>query len=134
MLYGRTSYNPLSRFVSEIPDELIDEELAYAPRTDYGRGSYYSSSPRTYISNSQTVPQEPRRRAPEGFGTPATPKAPAKQGLDFKEGDRVFHGTFGAGEILSAKQMGADVLYEVIFDKVGTKKLMGTYARLKKLL
>jgi hypothetical protein len=30
--------------------------------------------------------------------------------------------------------MGADVLYEVVFDKVGTKKLMGTYARLRKLL
>jgi hypothetical protein len=30
--------------------------------------------------------------------------------------------------------MGADVLYEVIFDKAGTKKLMGTYARLKKLI
>jgi hypothetical protein len=29
--------------------------------------------------------------------------------------------------------MGADILYEVMFDKVGTKKLMGSYAKLKKL-
>ena len=50
-----------------------------------------------------------------------------------KEGDRVSHITFGIGEILSVKPMGADVLYEVVFDKVGTKKLMGTYARLKKI-
>ena len=134
MLYGRTSYNPLSRFVSEIPDELIDEELAYAPRADYGHGSYYSSAPRSYITNSQVTTPEPKRRAPESYGAPTAPKPAAKQGLDFKEGDRVFHGTFGAGEILSAKPMGADVLYEVIFDKAGTKKLMGTYARLKKLL
>ena len=42
------------------------------------------------------------------------------------------HPIFGAGEILSAKQMGGDILYEIMFDKVGTKKLMATYAKLKK--
>ena len=40
--------------------------------------------------------------------------------------------TFGEGEILSVKPMGADVLYEIAFEKVGTKKLMATYAKLKK--
>ena len=40
---------------------------------------------------------------------------------------------FGDGEILSAKPMGNDVLYEVIFDNVGTKKLMGNFARLTKI-
>jgi DNA helicase-2/ATP-dependent DNA helicase PcrA len=49
------------------------------------------------------------------------------------EGDRVSHITFGEGEVLSVKPMGADILYEVSFDKVGTKKLMATYAKLKKL-
>ena len=48
-------------------------------------------------------------------------------------GDRVYHATFGEGELISVKRMGADWLYEVIFDKVGTKKLMATYAKLKKL-
>ena len=51
----------------------------------------------------------------------------------FSEGDRVSHMTFGEGEIISVKPMGADVLYEISFDKVGTKKLMATYAKLKKL-
>jgi DNA helicase-2/ATP-dependent DNA helicase PcrA len=51
----------------------------------------------------------------------------------FKPGDRVKHHSFGEGEILSARQMGADVLYEVMFDKVGTKRLMATYARLQKI-
>ena len=41
--------------------------------------------------------------------------------------------TFGEGEILSVTSMGADNLYEVMFDKVGTKKLMASYARLKKI-
>ena len=67
------------------------------------------------------------------FGAQSSPTPAPKGNLTLKEGDRVSHITFGTGEILSAKPMGADVLYEVIFDKVGTKKLMGTYARLKKI-
>jgi len=51
----------------------------------------------------------------------------------FAPGDRVRHMTFGEGEILSVRPMGADVLYEVVFEKVGTKKLMATYAKLKKI-
>ena len=63
--------------------------------------------------------------------TPA-PKKPTG-GVKLAPGDRVRHMTFGEGEILSAKPMGQDILYEVAFDRVGTKKLMGTYARLTKL-
>lgn len=128
MLYGRTSCNPISRFVTEIPTRLINEELAYAPRTDNRPRTYFSSSGDSYGGYSQRSRTEKSPFAQE-------PKpAPSRQGLDFKEGDRVYHVTFGPGEILSARPMGADVLYEVVFDKVGTKKLMGTYAKLKKLL
>ena len=42
------------------------------------------------------------------------------------------HITFGTGTVLSAKEMGADILYEIAFDIAGTKKLMATYAKLKK--
>jgi DNA helicase-2/ATP-dependent DNA helicase PcrA len=52
---------------------------------------------------------------------------------DLAPGDRVLHATFGEGEILSVKPMGADRLFEVMFDTAGTKKMMGTYAKLKKL-
>lgn len=48
-------------------------------------------------------------------------------------GDRVSHFTFGAGTILSVREMGSDILYEIAFDSVGTKKLMATYAKLKKI-
>ena len=49
------------------------------------------------------------------------------------EGDRVSHRVFGEGEIFSVKPMGADILYEVVFDNAGTKKLMGSFAKLKKI-
>ena len=125
MLYGRTSYNPISRFVGEIPEELIEKDV---PKS-FARNDY---APRTYISNSQTVAQ-PNRKPAGVFGAQSNASAAPKGNLTLKEGDRVSHISFGEGEILSAKPMGADVLYEVVFDKVGTKKLMGTYARLKKL-
>ena len=48
-------------------------------------------------------------------------------------GDRVKHMTFGEGTVLSAKPMGSDILYEIAFDSAGTKKLMATYAKLKKI-
>ena len=47
-------------------------------------------------------------------------------------GDRVKHPAFGIGDVISAKQMGSDILYEVVFENVGTKKLMATYAKLTK--
>ena len=124
MLYGRTSRNPISRFVGEIPDSLIEKDIPFAQR-----GANY---PRTYISDSQDTGYSYKPKKTTGlFASENKPKP--KGDLTLKEGDIVSHITFGRGEILSARPMGADVLYEVIFDKVGTKKLMGTFARLKKI-
>ncbi len=115
----RTACNPLSRFVEEIPQHLIEEDV---PSYSYG---YVPQRPKVYISSA-----EPTNRN-DFFAD--KPKARPTARLDLKAGDRVRHMSFGEGEILSARQMGADVLYEVIFDRVGTKKLMGTYAKLQKL-
>lgn len=122
MLYGRTSCNPMSRFVEEIPTELIEEEIPYTP--------IYDRQPKTYYSVS-----EPQSRNDSGFTlfTPPPAKREASKAPMLREGDRVLHLTFGEGEILSVRPMGSDTLYEVVFDRVGTKKLMGNYARLKKL-
>ncbi len=131
MLYGRTSCNPISRFVGEIPEEDIEREMP--PQRSYGdyNSSYgYSNTriPRTYINERQSTPTQQKKNL-FGGDSNTSPKGD----LTLREGDRVRHITFGEGEILSAKPMGADVLYEVVFDKVGTKKLMGTFARLKKI-
>ena len=123
MLYGRTSYNPPSRFVEEIPAELLREE------SSEGYGPYSRMAPRTYISSST----ERRPLAEEGGFSLMKPRAASPKSERLKEGDRVLHLTFGEGEVLSVRPMGSDELYEVTFDRVGTKKLMGNYARLKKL-
>ncbi len=125
MLYGRTSYNPMSRFVGEIPARLID-------RVDENKTRYFTETsvpkPKSYIAQSTFNSEKVTVNKPL-FG-----KAPVgASGAAFKEGDIVTHMSFGRGEILSVKPMGADTLYEVAFDKVGTKKLMATYAKLKKV-
>ena len=139
LLYGRTTYNPLSRFVSEIPSGLIEKFEEAPVRNPYSQQPVF----KTYYSESQNkAPATARQTSPAGNyavrkPTPTpTPTPAAAQGGKrevFAPGDRVRHMTFGEGEILSVKNMGADVLYEVMFDKVGTKKLMATYAKLRKI-
>ncbi len=151
LLYGQTQYNPVSRFVSEIPDELIDEIPlddgygSYSPRSGMYGGSQ-NGTPKVYYSEKQKVTTINKPNYSAGYsagagvgdritvGKPISAPIPQKSGSPtLSEGDRVRHMTFGDGEILSAKKMGADIMYEVMFDKVGTKKLMGTYAKLKKI-
>ncbi len=119
MLYGRTQFNPESRFLKEIPEQLIERERS---PYDKPKKPVYSYSDNNYKPVYDTLTIN------------AKPKAPINAGAQVLEaGDRVYHATFGEGDIISAKKMGADWLYEVVFDKVGTKKLMGTYAKLKKM-
>ncbi|MBQ9086947.1 MAG: UvrD-helicase domain-containing protein [Clostridia bacterium] len=127
MLYGRTSYNPVSRFVEEIPAELLREEPTYGSAP-----SGYDRGPRTYFSASPSE-RTPLAKEDGGFTLMKKVVPNEKKTVTLREGDRVLHLTFGEGEILSVRPMGSDVLYEVMFDRVGTKKLMGNYARLKKL-
>lgn len=132
MIYGRTSYNPVSRFVEEIPKELICDDT---PRQGFTSSP---DKPKVYYSSVGT--QSSQKTASSGIGDTVTigkklfvPQGSAAKEI-FKEGDRVSHITFGEGEVISVKPMGSDILYEIMFDKVGTKKLMATYARLKKVL
>ncbi len=123
MLYGRTQFNPESRFLKEIPEELIERERS---PYDKPKKSLYSYSDSSFsarpVYDTLTINAAPKKSAPASS---------AKEVLS--AGDRVFHASFGEGDILSVKRMGADWLYEVVFDKVGTKKLMATYAKLKKI-
>ena len=121
MLYGKTSVNELSRFVKEIPKELIKEDK---PKSYSNAGGYYSK-PQQQTYGARVYFSEQASAAPRA-------QSQAKPEV-FSVGDRVSHATFGEGEIFSARAMGNDVLYEVIFDRVGTKKLMGNFARMKKI-
>lgn len=121
MLYGRTQFNPESRFLREIPESLIARE-----RSPYDKPQKAVNS---YMDRSFDKPQYDTLTISAAQRKPAV----SAQKDVLEAGDRVFHATFGEGDLISVKRMGADWLYEVVFDKVGTKKLMATYAKLKKM-
>ena len=120
MLYGRTQFNPESRFLKEIPEQLIAKEKSPYDRPKKPLYSFSESS-QSRQADTLTIGSIAKKAAPSA----------AKEVLE--AGDRVLHATFGEGDIISVKRMGADWLYEVVFDKVGTKKLMASYAKLKKM-
>ncbi len=129
MLYGRTSVNPVSRFVEEIPESLIHEDAPYIPEYDRRPKVYFHAEDDSYMQRSSS-----ESKYDSGFTIMKKPTPTAPEGVKLLcEGDRVRHFTFGEGEIMSVRPMGSDVLYEVTFDRVGTKKLMGNYAKLKKI-
>ena len=119
MTYGRTQYNPESQFIGEIPEEL---------RVTVGEYKKKPAQPATYVTRGGVDPNSYATR----YGG-IQPKAAPTQTATFSAGDQVMHPMFGKGLILSATKMGADTLYEVAFDTVGTKKLMATFAKLTKV-
>ena len=140
-MYGRTQFNAPSRFIEDIPAEYINEEEEYeknnAPdgRVPF-RASFDEEGNVTYSSRQMRAPSaRPRASAMSRDKLTVNQTAAPKRtsGEIFEPGTRVLHPVFGEGEIISAKVMGADRLYEVVFDRVGTKKLMGSYAKLRKV-
>ena len=119
MLFGRTTANRVSRFVSEIPAEHIRSSI---PK-NYG----YSERPKpSFQSGAFGARQSPARTAPEArkpaFSAPTGSSKPAQAA--FAAGDSVRHTAFGDGEILKMTPMGGDFLVEIRFEKIGMKKLM----------
>ena len=107
MIFGQTSYNRISRFVEELPEECL----------------HSLESPRRASVISDRVIASPKRKADSR--TPDISIArPAVSGLpDLKKGDMIRHTAFGSGMVLSVKPMGGDALIEVAFSE-GTKRLM----------
>lgn len=117
MTYGRTQYNPESQFIAEIPEELRITIGDYKKKPAQADELRPSVDPNSYAARYGGV---------QGTTTP-------RPTVIFSAGDQVQHPMFGKGLVLSATPMGADTLYEVAFDTVGTKKLMATFAKLTKM-
>jgi len=129
MMYGKTTYNMLSSFVRrEIPESIIENDLPRRepPRTPVSYFKTQSYSNRYYSENKYEI-----KRAPDFY--PKKKTGASAFGIErLNPGCAVSHGVFGDGVILSAKDMGGDILYEVEFASVGKKKLMATFAKLTK--
>ena len=133
MMYGKTNYGRLTRFVKEeIPQMLIEEDrpvrvppraqtVYTKPRRDIYDANLSEMRRSVNVTNSAPAPQRKKSGAAE-YGI-----------IRYKPGTRVTHAIFGDGTIVSSRDMGGDVLYEVRFDNGQTKKLMATFAKLREI-
>lgn len=120
MLYGRTNAALSSRFLREIPEDMVVHKGGYHRKPDLGTASYGAGSYRT-----QTYHREPvSKREIPAFGTVGAKTSY----LELSKGDMVMHTAFGKGMVLSVMKMGGDALLEIAFDEIGTKKLMAKTA------
>ena len=136
LLFGMTNRNRPSRFVAEIPMEYVT--VPSAGRSFMGG----FSQPKPFTSGGSASgfgkTQTPSFGTPSSFGNSAfrKPTAPvsnaATSSVGFKKGDRVKHKAFGSGLIVEAVPTGGDVLLTIVFDSIGTKKLMQKFAKLEK--
>ncbi len=139
-IFGSTTCNKISRFVREIPKELldgdIDETKSHIESEDnYGvQWKYGKSTPTwgnmSYISEKKQ-PTYQFKTAESFLKTVA-----AKQDIDvdlskYKMGQTVFHKKFGEGIINEIEQEENDLKLDIIFEKVGHKRLMAKYANLE---
>lgn len=123
MLMGHTSYNKVSRFVNEIPPELLN--YTGEKKTIASTNGFSASSSHISIgAGSKFTPNK-------SFNTFTKPAV--KSGTVYKKGDCVFHKVFGKGMIMKTEKMGNDTMLEVAFDKAGTKTLMANFSKMEKI-
>ncbi len=122
MLFGATDYHPPSRFLDEIPEELV-QQIGGAKRRARGEGMG---------GRRESLVTTAMRRE---TGTTARPTAPSASGADslgLAMGDDVVHATYGEGVILSIRGQGEKAEATVHFKDVGDKTLLLAWAPLKR--
>ena len=119
MLFGTTMRNPPSQFLEEIDKSLLEEKTS---RRQSKRGIPAGNAESVQsISLLQQQMAASKKRVYQ-----AQPK-------EFHVGERVRHAVFGDGTVLSITKMANDAMLEVGFDQVGTKRLMASHPKIKKL-
>ena len=125
MIRGETQYNKVSRFVKEIPRELLagtiqKEKMPDIPKPSMMAKNAFSAKP---MALRRTGVPEARN-----FGNSAM-----KKSLDYAVGDTVSHMKFGTGVVKQIIDGGRDYEVTVDFSGVGVKKMFASFAKLKKL-
>lgn len=118
MLFGSTSYNRVSRFIEEIPDHLTTESLRRAeaprPRSVWPENSFKAVD----LGDLKSRIRAFNRSSDESESV--------------NVGDRVIHKKFGVGKVKRKVPESGDYRLDIEFDDYGMKRLMESYAKLKK--
>lgn len=119
MLFGMTMRNLPSQFLTEIDRQLIEQETSQR-QSRRGISADKPESVQSISLQRQMASAKPQKYKAE-------PK-------EFHVGERVRHAVFGDGTVLAITKMANDAMLEVGFDQVGTKRLMASHPKIKKLL
>ena len=148
MIHGQTQYNMVSRFVKEIPAELLDQKMPKKRFTEEeivaSRTQAVSQRP-VYDYRPKAIPK-PKETAPavkpyisqsisdlNKVAGISKGMSSAKSGLDYGAGDRVQHIKFGEGTVNAVQEETRDYKVTVEFDKFGQKIMYASFAKLKKI-
>ena len=147
-IFGSTSYNATSRFIKEIPDNLLDGIVdndtqekfndtgynwEYGNRVNPGKVKTYTFDKEEIKKVEQKTNSFQYQRTAESFLNSLTQKKEqsASNISEYKEGQRIYHKKFGEGTIQKLEQEGDDYKVDILFDKVGHKRLMAKFAGLQ---
>lgn len=119
MLFGMTMRNLPSQFLTEIDRQLIEQE---------------TSQRQSRRGISADKPESVQSISLQRQMTSAKPQKYKAEPKEFHVGERVRHAVFGDGTVLAITKMANDAMLEVGFDQVGTKRLMASHPKIKKLL
>jgi DNA helicase-2/ATP-dependent DNA helicase PcrA len=131
-LFGRTNMNPASRFISEIPEDLIE-----GVEPEKRENSTMGSRTRTFGSSRSSF------GAPKTtYTTPSTARKPVMRPVSaasggeeagWKVGDKAQHGKWGTGTVVSVKGQGEGTELDIAFPSpVGIKRLLAKFAPITK--
>ncbi len=134
--WGAPSHNPPSRFIDELPVDLIDWERTEAAQTRWSRpdvsGSWGGGQ-----RGSTGAPTAAGRRnfssAAARADAASKAKKPAKEIPNLEPGDRVLHDSFGMGSVVSVEGAGDKSVASIDFGSEGVKRLLLRYAPVEKL-
>ena len=131
MIRGETQYNKISRFLKEIPMELLSTGGIFkkeAPVEELAKASAYMQAKQAFHTKpfAASNPFSTAKPAKE-FGTPKG------DGPGYDVGDRVQHVKFGEGTVTALVKGGRDYEVTVDFDSAGTKKMFAMFAKLRKI-
>ena len=138
MIRGETQYNKVSRFVREIPSELLDGELR-RPMRSAGSSLDGESAFPSFLQNKSAVAKTRKptlRQQPSGQSMQAKAmitKGIVKADLDYSVGDTVSHVKFGRGVVKNIADGARDYEVTVEFEGYGVKKMFASFAKLKKI-
>ncbi len=124
MIRGETQYNKMSRFLKEIPMELLSTGAVFQkPEPEEERKpSAYQQARQAFRAKAFVQPGAAR-----SFGSPKG------EGPGYQVGDRVRHVKFGEGTVTAMVEGGRDYEVTVDFDGPGTKKMFAAFAKLQKI-